>query len=39
MGIAQCEPERERARLGYLLAFGVVLFATRWPVLRTLASP
>jgi hypothetical protein len=39
MGIAQCEPERTRARIAYLIAFAVVLFATRWPLLRTLASP
>jgi hypothetical protein len=31
MGIACCEPQRERMRIAYLVAFGVVLFATRWP--------
>jgi hypothetical protein len=36
MGVAQCEPERVRARLGYLIAFAVVLFATRWPWLDAL---
>jgi hypothetical protein len=36
MGIAQCEPEKERTRLVYLCAFAVVLFATRWPWLREL---
>jgi hypothetical protein len=35
MGVAQCEPGRERARLAYLFAFAA---ATRWPVLGVLAS-
>jgi hypothetical protein len=39
MGVAQCEPERTRSRATYLVAFAVVLFATRWPWLRTLAAP
>jgi hypothetical protein len=38
MGVAQCEPERVRARLAYLSAFAVVLFATRWPLLTALAE-
>lgn len=38
MGVAQCEPERTRARLGYLVAFLVVLLATRWPLLDALAG-
>ena len=36
LGVAQCEPEKERTRLVYLVAFAVVLFATRWPWLRQL---
>jgi len=36
MGVAQCEPEKERTRLVYLVAFLVVLFATRWPWLDAL---
>jgi hypothetical protein len=36
MGVAQAEPEKERTRLVYLVAFAVVLFATRWPWLRAL---
>jgi hypothetical protein len=31
MGVASCEPERRRARFAYLIAFLVVLLATRWP--------
>jgi hypothetical protein len=38
MGIAQCEPGRRRTRLAYLVAFAVILFATRWPWLEALAS-
>jgi hypothetical protein len=38
MGVAQCEPERVRARLVYVAAFAIVLFATRWPWLDALAA-
>lgn len=38
MGVAQCEPEKRRTRLAYLVAFAVVLFVTRWPWLRELRS-
>jgi hypothetical protein len=38
MGVAQCEPEERRTRFAYLVAFAVVLFATRWPWLRALRS-
>jgi hypothetical protein len=38
MGVAQCEPERRRARIAYLAAFAFVLLATRWPWLRLLAD-
>ena len=37
MGIAQCEPERRRMRLAYLVAFALILLATRWPWLEALA--
>lgn len=37
MGVAACEPQRERMRSVYLVAFVVVLFATRWPWLAWLA--
>lgn len=38
MGVAQCEPERKRTRGLYLVAFALVLFATRWPWLDALAA-
>jgi hypothetical protein len=36
LGVAQCEQEKARTRLAYLVAFLVVLFATRWPWLDLL---
>lgn len=38
MGVAQLEPERRTARAGYLVAFGLVLAATRWPLLSRLVD-
>jgi hypothetical protein len=38
MGVAQLEPARRVARAGYLVAFGLVLVATRWPVLSRLVD-
>jgi hypothetical protein len=38
MGVASCETTRPRTRRAYVLVFGFVLLASRWPWLRVLAG-